>query len=46
MLTPIFSAYSASRACSASMKAAVPPLRWACPVTERASVVFPLDSGP
>ncbi|OQC35862.1 MAG: hypothetical protein BWX64_02286 [Acidobacteria bacterium ADurb.Bin051] len=46
MSTPSFFAYSASRACSASMKAAIPPFFCACPTTERARVVLPDDSGP
>ena len=46
MSTPSFVAYSASSACSASMKAAMPPRFWAWPTTERASVVLPEDSGP
>ena len=44
--TPSFLAQPGSRACSASMKAAMPPLRWAWATTCRASVVLPLDSGP
>ena len=39
-------AYSASRACSASMKAATPPRFCAWPAVESASVVLPDDSGP
>ena len=46
MLTPIFLAYSASRACSASMKAAVPPRFWPWATIDSASVVLPDDSGP
>ena len=46
MSTPSLVAYSASRACSASMKAALPPSFCAWPTTERASVVLPEDSGP
>ena len=45
MSTPSFWAYSASSACSASTKAAV-PARWARPTTDRARVVLPDDSGP
>ena len=44
--TPSFSAHSGSSACSASMKAAIPPARWAFAIACNASVVFPLDSGP
>ena len=44
--TPSFLAYSGSRACSASTKAAMPPLRWAFATAWRATVVFPEDSGP
>ena len=44
--TPSFLAQEGSRACSASMKAAMPPSRWALATTCRASVVLPLDSGP
>ena len=46
ILTPSFSAYSASIACSASMYAAIPPFRCASATTWRASVVFPELSGP
>jgi len=44
--TPSFLAQLGSRACSASMKAAMPPFRWAWATTCRASVVLPLASGP
>ena len=44
--TPSFLAQLGSRACSASMKAAMPPAFWARAMTCRASVVLPLDSGP
>ena len=44
--TPSFFAYSGSRACSASMKAAMPPSRWAFATAWSATVVFPDDSGP
>ena len=44
--TPIFLAQLGSRACSASMKAAIPPAFCARAITCRASVVLPLDSGP
>ena len=44
--TPSFLAQLGSRACSASMKAAMPPLRCDWATTCRASVVLPLDSGP
>ena len=44
--TPIRLAYWGSRACSASMKAATPPLRWASAMTWRVSVVLPELSGP
>ena len=44
--TPSFLAQLGSRACSASMKAAMPPAFWASATTCRASVVLPLDSGP
>ena len=43
---PSFLAQLGSRACSASMKAAMPPARWAAAMAWRASVVLPLDSGP
>ncbi len=44
--TPSFLAQLGSRACSASMKAAMPPFFWAWAMTCRAKVVLPLDSGP
>ena len=44
--TPIFSAYCGSSACSASMNAAVPPLRWVRATTSRVRVVLPEASGP
>ncbi len=44
--TPRFLAYSGSSACSASMKATMPPARWALATACRATVVFPEDSGP
>ena len=44
--TPSFLAQLGSRACSASMKAAMPPAFWARAMTCKASVVLPLDSGP
>ena len=44
--TPIFPAYIGSNACSASIKAAVPPVFWHCATTSRVSVVLPEDSGP
>ena len=44
--TPSFFAYSGSSACSASMKAAMPPLRWALATAWSATVVLPEDSGP
>ena len=43
---PSFLAQLGSSACSASMKAAMPPARWAAATAWRASVVLPLDSGP
>ena len=46
MSTPSFCAYSASRACSASMKAAVPPAFWAWAMIDKDRVVLPEDSGP
>src|SRR6266496_4043066 len=46
VLTPRFLAYFGSRACSASMKAAVPPMCWASAMMWSASVVLPEDSGP
>jgi len=45
-LSPSFCAYEASNACSASMKAAVPPARWALAAMVMARVVLPDDSGP
>src|SRR3984885_15587418 len=45
-LTPSFSAYTGSRACSASTNAAVPPLACAEAIMARVSVVLPEDSGP
>ena len=44
--TPSLLAYSGSSACSASMKAAMPPARWALATAWRATVVLPEDSGP
>ncbi len=44
--TPSLPAYSGSRACSASMNAAMPPPRWALATAWSATVVLPLDSGP
>ena len=44
--TPIFRAYVGSSACSASMKAAAPPLCCALATTWSASVVLPDDSCP
>ena len=46
MLTPRFFAYTGSRACSASIKAARPPLFCTSAIAWRAKVVLPLDSGP
>ena len=46
ILTPKFSAYFGSNACSASINAAVPPSFCAWAITWRAIVVFPDDSGP
>jgi hypothetical protein len=46
MSTPSFLAYSGSRACSASMKAAMPPAFWAFATACRATVVLPELSGP
>ena len=46
MSTPSFFAYSASRACSASMNAASPPVRCASAMMCSDSVVLPDDSGP
>ena len=44
--TPSFFAYTVSRACSASIKAQVPPVFCASAKTCNANVVFPEDSGP
>ena len=44
--TPTTRAYLGSRACSTSMKAARPPLRWASAITLKQNVVLPEDSGP
>ena len=44
--TPSFRAYPGSRACSASIKAAVPPTFWALAITCSMTVVLPEDSGP
>ena len=44
--TPKFLAYWGSKACSASIKAAVPPLFWHSAMICNVSVVLPLDSGP
>ena len=44
--TPSFLAYSGSSACSASMKAAMPPAACALATACRATVVLPDDSGP
>ncbi len=46
MLTPSFSAYCGSSACSASTKAAVPPIFWISATTCSVRVVLPEDSGP
>ena len=46
VLTPMWEAYTGSSACSASMKAAVPPCFCDCAITCSASVVLPEDSGP
>ena len=46
MSTPSFLAYSGSSACSASMKAAMPPARCALAIAWRVRVVLPDDSGP
>ncbi len=46
MSTPSLRAYSGSSACSASMKAAMPPARWAFAMAWSVSVVLPEDSGP
>ena len=45
-LTPSFSAYTGSSACSASTNAAVPPLLCAEAMMASVSVVLPEDSGP
>ena len=45
-LMPIFCAYCGSSACSASMKAAVPPIFCISAMTCKVSVVLPDDSGP
>jgi len=44
--TPSLRAYSGSSACSASMKAAMPPDFWALATACSATVVLPDDSGP
>ncbi len=44
--TPSLAAYDGSSACSASMKAAVPPAFWALATMCSMSVVLPDDSGP
>ena len=46
ILTPKFSAYFGSNACSASIKAALPPCFCVSAITCKARVVFPDDSGP
>ncbi len=46
MSTPSLRAYWGSRACSASMKAAMPPALWASAIIWRATVVLPEASGP
>ena len=46
ILTPKFLAYTGSIACSASIKAAVPPCFWTSAIACNVRVVFPLDSGP
>ena len=46
MSTPRRAAYTGSSACSASMKATMPPMACASACICRASVVLPLDSGP
>ena len=46
VFTPQVRAHAASSACSASMKAAVPPVRCADATAWRASVVLPEASGP
>ena len=45
-LTPNLAAYCGSKACSASIKAAVPPIFCICAITDSVSVVLPDDSGP
>ena len=44
--TPSFFAYTGSKACSASIKAHIPPAFWASANTCNAKVVLPDDSGP
>ena len=44
--TPKFLAYTGSNACSASIKAASPPIFWHSAITCKANVVLPEDSGP
>lgn len=44
--TPKFLAYTGSRACSASINAAMPPSFCASAMARRATVVLPEDSGP
>jgi hypothetical protein len=44
--TPRALAYSGSSACSASMKATMPPAAWALATACSETVVLPLDSGP
>ena len=44
--TPSFCAYVLSKACSASINAAIPPAFWASAIAWIASVVLPDDSGP
>src|SRR5262245_56039082 len=46
MSTPSRLHHDGSSACSTSMNAATPPLRWALATACRARVVLPLDSGP
>ena len=46
MFTPSRLHHDGSSACSASMKAATPPVRWASATACSAIVVLPLDSGP
>ena len=46
MFTPSFLHQDGSSACSTSMNAATPPIRWALATACSASVVLPLDSGP